>query len=116
MYRFQKFPFILVFVIREDRVSFVAMAHTRRKPGYWRERLDAEASIREIPSPRNAEGEGQVSSHTAPRHSQDPRRRRSYFKPGMKKQSAATMPKITCETDGNTAIAAAASISAIAWK
>ena len=57
-YRFQKFPFILVFVIPDDRISFVAMAHTRRKPGYWRQRLDAEASIREIPSPRNAEGGG----------------------------------------------------------
>ena len=38
-YRFQKFPFVLANITREDRVFFVALAHTRRRPGYWRDRL-----------------------------------------------------------------------------
>ena len=38
-FRFQKFPFVLVYVIRGTMVFIVALAHTKRKPGYWRERL-----------------------------------------------------------------------------
>lgn len=39
-FRFHKFPFVLVYVIRAQRVVIVALAHTKRKPGYWRERID----------------------------------------------------------------------------
>jgi len=39
-FRFQKFPFALVYIIRDERIYFVALAHTKRKPGYWRDRLE----------------------------------------------------------------------------
>ncbi len=39
-FRFQKFPFVLAYVIRGEQVIIVALAHTKRKPGYWRERLE----------------------------------------------------------------------------
>lgn len=38
-FRFQRFPFVLVYVIRDKTIFVVALAHTKRKPGYWRERL-----------------------------------------------------------------------------
>lgn len=38
-FRFQKFPFVLVYAIRGETIFLVALAHTRRKPGYWRDRL-----------------------------------------------------------------------------
>lgn len=40
-FRFQKFPFVLSCVIRGQQVFIVALAHTTRKPGYWRERLES---------------------------------------------------------------------------
>ena len=39
-FRFQKFPFVLAYIIRGQQVFIVALAHTKRKPGYWRERLE----------------------------------------------------------------------------
>ena len=41
-YRFKKFPFVLAYIIREDQIFFVALAHTSRRPGYWRDRLPNE--------------------------------------------------------------------------
>ena len=38
-YRFRGFPFVMAYIIREDRIIVIAIAHTRRKPGYWRDRL-----------------------------------------------------------------------------
>ena len=38
-YRFQKFPFVLAYVVRDDQIFFVALAHTSRRPGYWRDRV-----------------------------------------------------------------------------
>jgi hypothetical protein len=32
-------PFSLVYVLRGDDVEVVAVAHGRRRPGYWRSRL-----------------------------------------------------------------------------
>lgn len=32
------FPFDLVYSLSEDRISIVALAHHRRKPGYWKDR------------------------------------------------------------------------------
>ena len=39
-FRFQKYPFVLAYVIRGGTVFVVALAHTSLEPGYWRERLD----------------------------------------------------------------------------
>jgi len=35
------FPYLLVFVIERDRIFIVALAHAKRKPGYWKTRLKA---------------------------------------------------------------------------
>ncbi len=35
------FPFALPFVVLEDRVVVLAVAHVRRRPGYWRERAES---------------------------------------------------------------------------
>ncbi len=34
-----KYPFYLPFVIRGERIIFLALAHNSRKPGYWKDRL-----------------------------------------------------------------------------
>lgn len=34
----RRFPFDVVYVIESDMVLAVALAHRRRKPGYWRDR------------------------------------------------------------------------------
>lgn len=33
-----KFPFDLVYSLEQDGILILALAHHRRKPGYWRER------------------------------------------------------------------------------
>ncbi|MGH7323117.1 MAG: type II toxin-antitoxin system RelE/ParE family toxin [Candidatus Rokuibacteriota bacterium] len=38
-YVFPRYPFSLVYVLRGDEVEVVAVAHGRRRPGYWRSRL-----------------------------------------------------------------------------
>src|SRR6266568_3901754 len=38
-YVFPRFPFSLVYVRRDDEVEIIAVAHGRRRPGYWRSRL-----------------------------------------------------------------------------
>lgn len=35
----KKFPYILVYEVRDDAIEFVAIAHTKREPGYWLERI-----------------------------------------------------------------------------
>jgi toxin ParE1/3/4 len=35
------FPFVLIYRGREDYLEIVALAHTSRKPNYWRPRLKA---------------------------------------------------------------------------
>jgi plasmid stabilization system protein ParE len=35
------FPFALPFVVLEDRVVVLAVAHVRRRPGYWLERAES---------------------------------------------------------------------------
>jgi toxin ParE1/3/4 len=37
-YVFQRFPFSLIYRLIEDKIQVVAIAHSKRKPGYWRER------------------------------------------------------------------------------
>ena len=34
----RRFPFFLVYRVRDERVEIVAVAHARRRPGYWRRR------------------------------------------------------------------------------
>jgi hypothetical protein len=36
---FPRYPFSLVYILRGDDVEIVAVAHGRRRPGYWRSRL-----------------------------------------------------------------------------
>jgi toxin ParE1/3/4 len=36
---FHDFPYALIYQIRPDFILIVAVAHFRRKPGYWRKRL-----------------------------------------------------------------------------
>ena len=38
-YVFGKFPYALVYAAMGDRVVALAVAHTSRRPGYWRNRL-----------------------------------------------------------------------------
>ena len=38
-FRFRSFPVVMVYVVREEQIIVIAIAHTRRRPGYWRERL-----------------------------------------------------------------------------
>jgi len=34
------FPFLVVFREHTDRIEIIAIAHAKRRPGYWRERLN----------------------------------------------------------------------------
>ena len=36
-----RFPFAILYALRDDHVLIVALAHTSRKPGYWLKRLTA---------------------------------------------------------------------------
>jgi hypothetical protein len=38
-YVFPRFPFSLVYRMRGDDVEVLAVAHGRRRPGYWRSRF-----------------------------------------------------------------------------
>lgn len=38
-FRFRGFPFVMTYIVRDERIIVLAIAHTRRKPGYWRSRL-----------------------------------------------------------------------------
>ena len=38
-YVLQKFPFSLIYIELEDRIICLAVAHSRRKPGYWKSRV-----------------------------------------------------------------------------
>jgi toxin ParE1/3/4 len=39
-YLLKRFPFVVVYRVRAERIEIVAVAHGRRKPGYWKDRLD----------------------------------------------------------------------------
>ncbi|MCP3142489.1 hypothetical protein [Pyxidicoccus xibeiensis] len=41
------FPFALPFMVLEDRIVVLAVAHLRRKPGYWLQRAE---SVKSSPS------------------------------------------------------------------
>jgi toxin ParE1/3/4 len=36
----QRFPFAVIFIELPDRIRILAVAHNRRKPFYWRERVN----------------------------------------------------------------------------
>jgi hypothetical protein len=36
---FPRYPFSLICIVRGDGIEVVAVAHGRRRPGYWRSRL-----------------------------------------------------------------------------
>jgi len=38
--RLQRFPYGLVYIERGDQTIGLAVAHLKRRPGYWRRRLD----------------------------------------------------------------------------
>lgn len=38
--RLNRFPYGLVYVIRDEEIKIVAVMHLHRKPGYWESRLD----------------------------------------------------------------------------
>lgn len=38
-FRFRGFPFVMAYIVRDERIIVIAVAHTRRTPGYWRIRL-----------------------------------------------------------------------------
>jgi toxin ParE1/3/4 len=38
-YLLHRFPFLVIFRQTSVRIEIVAIAHARRKPGYWKERL-----------------------------------------------------------------------------
>ena len=35
---FRRFPFLLIYAEEQDQIVVVAVAHQRRRPGYWRSR------------------------------------------------------------------------------
>lgn len=37
-YLLQKFPFSIIYSIEPNHIRIIAIAHTKRKPGYWSER------------------------------------------------------------------------------
>jgi hypothetical protein len=39
VYRLNRFPYGLVYQVREGYILVVAVAHLNRKPGYWKDRL-----------------------------------------------------------------------------
>jgi plasmid stabilization system protein ParE len=36
---FPRFPFSLIYRLREQRIQVVAVAHQSRRPGYWKDRV-----------------------------------------------------------------------------
>ena len=36
-----RFPYLVIYRVRSGKVQIVAVQHTRRRPGYWRSRLDS---------------------------------------------------------------------------
>jgi toxin ParE1/3/4 len=38
-YLLRRYPYVVVYRVTEERIAIVAVAHGRRKPGYWADRL-----------------------------------------------------------------------------
>jgi toxin ParE1/3/4 len=41
-YLLKRFPFVLVYRVAANRIEVLAVAHGRRQPGYWKNRLKSE--------------------------------------------------------------------------
>jgi plasmid stabilization system protein ParE len=39
-YLFKRFPYLVVFREINERIQIIAVAHGRRRPGYWKRRVD----------------------------------------------------------------------------
>ncbi|MDB2686329.1 type II toxin-antitoxin system RelE/ParE family toxin [Mariniblastus sp.] len=39
-YKLRQFPYKIIYIVEDDQVLVVAIAHDRRRPGYWLQRLD----------------------------------------------------------------------------
>ena len=39
-YLFPKFPYSIIYSIEPDHVRIIAVAHNKRKPGYWLDRIE----------------------------------------------------------------------------
>lgn len=39
VWRTRRFPYLVVYVERAERLIVIAIAHTKRRPGYWQDRL-----------------------------------------------------------------------------
>jgi toxin ParE1/3/4 len=37
-YIFQRFPFSLIYRIHHEKIQIIAVAHAKRRPGYWKDR------------------------------------------------------------------------------
>jgi toxin ParE1/3/4 len=37
--RMARFPFAIIYLINDDDAVVIAIAHTKRRPGYWRKRM-----------------------------------------------------------------------------
>lgn len=38
-YIMKRFPFAVIYLTSEEKIQIVAVAHCKRKPGYWKDRL-----------------------------------------------------------------------------
>ncbi|WP_417738002.1 type II toxin-antitoxin system RelE/ParE family toxin [Rosistilla oblonga] len=38
----KRFPYVIVYRVATDRIEILAVAHGRRKPGFWKERLETD--------------------------------------------------------------------------
>jgi toxin ParE1/3/4 len=38
-YLMKRYPFVIVYRVSKERIEIVAVAHGRRRPGYWKRRL-----------------------------------------------------------------------------
>lgn len=36
-----RYPFYLIYAVREEAIEVLAVAHTSRRPGYWKDRLSS---------------------------------------------------------------------------
>ncbi len=39
-YRLDRFPYTLVYRVQQNECTIIAVAHAKRKPGYWTDRLN----------------------------------------------------------------------------
>lgn len=38
----KRFPFVIIYRVTTERIEVIAIAHGRRRPGYWKDRLRSE--------------------------------------------------------------------------